>query len=93
MVILSILLSAILIIAFLLYTKPTLMEKQIKSNGGNFPCFKCKKEIHMSMNKCPSCDLITYFGITRKKQKKFFLVIIVYVFGMVNIWRKNIAFF
>jgi len=47
----------------------------------------------MDNNNCPHCELITYFGITRRKKNKFFIVIILYVFVLANLWSKNQGFF
>ena len=93
MLVITIALTFLLAVGFYFYTKPSLIEKQIKEQGGNFPCFKCKKEIFMDQNNCQHCEFVTYFGITRKKRKKFFYVLILYIFAMANIWRKNMGLF
>jgi len=89
----TIILTLAMIVAYWLYTKPTIREKQIKQEGGNFPCFQCKKELNMSYDKCPNCELITLFGATKKKKKQFFIIVILYVFALAKMWRNNNGFF
>ena len=93
MIIISILLSIALVVGFFYYTRPTQMEKDIKNGGGEFDCFRCKRKLNMSVLKCPNCELVTLFGQRKKKYKHYFVVIIMYLFAMANLWRKNTGFF
>lgn len=69
------------------------MEKQIIESGSTFKCFKCKKELEIKTLKCPKCGLVTYFGITNKKKKGYFILIAIYLFAAFNLWRKNQGLF
>ena len=93
MILTSVILTLLMVVFFYFYTRPSLIERQIKQQSGNFECFECKETIHMDNNNCPHCELITYFGITRRKKNRFFIVIMMYVFAMASLWRKNQGFF
>jgi len=69
------------------------MEKQIKKNGGTFNCFRCKKDLNFNFIKCPSCGLITLFGITKNKKKQYFIILLIYTFAIFSLWSKNQGFF
>lgn len=93
MIAITIALTVALVLGFFYYTRPTPMEKDIKKRGGVFDCFRCKRKLNMSNMKCSHCGLITIFGERKKKYKHYFVILVMYLFAIANLWRKNSGLF
>lgn len=86
-IILSVFILLIALYGYYLSVRPSQLEKDLKKNGMDYECFRCKEKFSISTDKCPKCTMITIYG-TRKK--KFWLIIpiaITWLFMLSKFWR------